>query len=46
MSGENPESLNVEPVNGYYIFIDLKAGYRVGMLDSGYLVLPDFQITK
>ncbi|MBW2590013.1 MAG: hypothetical protein JRC89_03165 [Deltaproteobacteria bacterium] len=30
MSGENPEPLNVEPVNGYYIFIDLKAGYRVG----------------
>ena len=37
MSGKNPEPLNVELVNGYYIFIDLKAGYRVG--NAGYWML-------
>jgi len=34
MSGKNLEPLNVEPVNGYYIFIDFRAGYRVG--NAGY----------
>jgi len=44
MSGKNPEPLNVEPVYGYYISIDLQAGYRVGnaghiILDAGYQMM-------
>ena len=47
----NPEPLNVEPVNGYHIFIDFQAGYRVrdagcwildtgcSMLDARYWIL-------